>query len=196
MKLEDSTGTGNGAKVDSKNRLHVKSVSTTEPQEQTKQGNSFDIDSALIALTSANPSGVFFIKNNEDVDFVLETLFFNFGPSTGGAGVLLIEVLRNPTVGTLISGGTDIEKRNRNFGSSSTLNADAKGGAEADTVTNGDRFFDILESPSKQFPIPVDITIPKGSSIAVRITPQTGNTAMNVIVGGRGFKDTLLEKTV
>ena len=123
-------------------------------------------------------------------------MFFNFGPSTGGAGIILVEVIRNPSVGTLISGGTDIASRNRNFGSSSTLAADVKGGAETDTITDGERFFDIFEFPSKQFPIPVDISIPKGSSIAIRITPQPGNTSMDVIIGARVFKDTLLEKTV
>jgi len=196
VRIEDATGTGNAAKVDSKNRVHVKSVNTTEPQEQTKQGNSFDIDSALINLTSALASAVLFIKNNEDVDLVLETLFFNFGPSTGGSGIILIELLRNANQGTIVTAGDAITPRNRNFGSSSTLEADVEGGAEAKTLTNGERFFDVFEFDSKQFPIPVDISIPKGSSIGIRITPPTGNTSIDVIAGARVFKDTLLEKTV
>ena len=112
-------------------------------------------------------------------------MFYNAGPSTGGSGDFKAEVVANPTAGTLISGGTALIPHNLNFGSSKILTSDTLKGAEASTITDGTvRVSTIIPASGTRVLIAFDsIILEPGSSIAVTITPQTGNTAMNIQVG-------------
>lgn len=197
VRIDDGTGTGFGAKVDSKNRLSTRSITVSEPQQQTKEGNSYNINTAVINLSSGSESALLFIKNNEDFDLVLEKLFVSLGKSTAGLSTenVKVTIVRNPSTGTLISGGVDIEKVNRNFGSSNELTAETKKGAEASTLTDGADIADILAQDGNEVIVDIDLSIPKGSSIGVKITPKAANTSMDIVLNARVTLDTFFEET-
>ena len=183
--IKDGTGTGNRAKVDSKNRLSTLAVVESGSTTAALVGDLYKINTETISLTSANASSLLYIKNTNLVPWVLDRVFYNAGTSTGGSGDFLAEVIANPTAGTLISGGTAITPHNLNFGSSKTLTATTLKGAEGSTITDGTvRVSTIIPTSGTRVLISFDaIILEAGSSLAIKITPQTGNTAMNIQVG-------------
>ena len=183
--IKDGTGTGNTAKVDSKNRIRSLSTIETGGTEAALDGNLYNVNTFTINLTSANQSALLYIKNTNADSWVINRVFYNAGVSTGGTGDFLAEVVANPTAGTLISAGTDITPYNLNFGSSKILTATTKKGAEGSTVTDGEiRVGTIIPTSGTRVLIAFDsIIMDPGSSLAVTVTPQTGNTSMNIQVG-------------
>jgi len=183
--IKDGTGTGQRAKVDGKNRLHSFSTIETGGTEAATEGDLYNINSGTINLSTSNKSALLYIKNTDTVSWVVNRVFYNAGVSTGGAGEFLAEVAANPTLGTLISAGVDLPAFNLNFGSSKQLSADLKVGAEGSTVTDGVvRVGTIIPTSGTRVLISFDsIILESGSSLAVTITPQTGNTSMNIQVG-------------
>jgi len=186
FEITDGGGKGYSAEVDSENRLRVFSISEQEVDNASSLGNSYNFNTGVINLTSASKSAVLYIKNNGDPDLVLTQLYYSMGNSTGGAGDVLVTVLRNPTTGTIISNAVDMEVGgvNRNFGSSKSLTTDSYKGAEGNTFTNGVKITDTIIN---QAPIRVaielgGISIPKGSSIGIDITPATSNSNVNIVL--------------
>ena len=183
--IQDGTGQGNRAKVDAKNRLHTFSTIETGGTEAALVGDLYNVNTETISLTSANASALVYMKNTDTVPWIYNRVFYNAGPSTNGSGDFLAEVVANPSAGTLISSGTALTPHNLNFGSSKELTATTLKGAEGSTVTDGTvRVSTIIPTAGTRVLIAFDsIILEPGSSIAVRITPQTGNTAMNIQVG-------------
>lgn len=184
FEITDGGGKGYSAEVDSENRLRVFSISEQEVYNASSLGNSYNFNTGVINLTSANKSAVFYIKNNGDSDLIITQLFYLIGNSTAGTGDVLVTVLRNPTTGTIISNAVAMEMDgvNRNFGSSKNLTTDSYKGAEASTFTNGDK---IIESIIDQSPTRVAVevgglVIPRGTSIGIDITPATSNSSLDV----------------
>ena len=186
----DGKGTGKRAEVDLNNRLQVFSISEGLSLDAAKNGENYNINTGSITLTSANQSAVLYMKNNEDKTFVITDVIVILGASTGGSGDLTVEVIRNPTTGTIISGASDVAVvGNRNFGSSREFVADIYKGAEGNTITNGTDFSDTTRSAAStviHFDADV-IAMPKGTSIGVNITPQASNTSMAVKIAVVGY---------
>ena len=183
--IKDGTGTGNKAKVDSKNRLRTLAVIETGGTTAALIGDLYNVNTETISLTSANASSLLYIKNTDQIPWVVDRVFYNAGVSTGGSGDFLAEVIANPTDGTLISGGTAITPHNLNFGSTKSLTATTLKGVEGSTITDGEvRVSTIIPTSGSRVLIAFDaIILPAGSSLAIKITPQTGNSAMNIQVG-------------
>jgi hypothetical protein len=184
FQIQDGTGTNYKLKVDEKNRLRTFSITETESANASIFGDSYNVNTGIINLTSANKSAVFYVKNNGDDDLIIDTLFYLIGNSTSGTGDVLISVLRNPTTGTIIDNAVDMEMAgvNRNFGSSKTLTADFYKGDEGNTFTNGVKVIESIfnQSPTRSAISVGALVIPKGSSIGVDMTPATGNTNLDV----------------
>ena len=195
----DGTGSGKRAKVDNHNRLHVDAITFGRSEQEVELGNGYSVNTGTISLTSANKSACLYVKNEEDFDMVLTIMVYIFGNSNAN-GDCTIDVIKNPTTGTIISGASAAEMAgvNRNFGSSVTLK-DATlvyKGAEGNTFTNGTKVISsIVQTPSRTPIIIGDIVLPKGSSIGFDVTPPTGNTAMNIQLGLGFFIDTLKDIT-
>jgi hypothetical protein len=193
MRIGDGTGNGYETKVDSENRLHVDSVSRSQIQQAALKSNAFNINTGSITLTSANASGIFYIKNNEGSPLVLNEILVIIGATTGGSGDALIEIIKNPTTGTLISGATDVDSTcNRDFGSAKILTADQYKGAEGNTITDGEIYASTTRS---SFGTLVEfnsstIVLRKGNSLAVRYTPPASNTSQDVTVAVTSFLET------
>jgi hypothetical protein len=186
----DGTGSGNEAAVDKNNRLQVLAISEGYSIEAAIQGENYNLNTGSISLTSSNKSAVFYLKNNEDKAFIIEDIIVILGASTGGTGDLVVDVVRNPSTGTIISNAVDVDiVANRNFGSNRPLTADSYKGVEGDTITDGSDFADTTRSSAGtviHFDSDV-IILPKGSSIGINITPQASNTSMNVKIAIVGY---------
>ena len=179
--IQDGTGKGYLAKVDSDNRLYTKSVVSTEQEHESSNGLAYNINTGIITLTNATKTPVLYLKNNEELDLIIDTVLYMTGASTGGSGDVLVEIVRNPTAGTIVSGASDVEMNvNRNFGSTRSLSVNAYKGATGNTLTDGVKFIEsILSTATQRVAVSVGaVIIPKGSSIAIQITPPTGNTSM------------------
>jgi hypothetical protein len=184
-KIEDSTGKRYGERVDENNRLHTRSVTTSENFQATVRGDSYNINTGIINLTNAVETPLIYVKNNEDVDLHILTIVVGAWTSTNGSGtdgVPKIVIIRNPTTGTIItSTPTDVDiNSNRNYGDSKTLTIDAYKGATGDTMTNGDDHIIIQTGTSGRTVIPIDEILTKGDSIGVKYTPQGSNTSQKV----------------
>lgn len=185
MIIKDGTGAGYTAQVDGEGRLHVLAISETEGEFLSERGDTYNVNSGTITLTTANASGVLFIKNLGSTSIHINTVGYLIGNSTGGTGDLLAEIIANPTTGTLISGATDVDINvNKNFGSTKSLNVQAYKGAEGNTVTNGTvAYTSLLPGAARSYVINTGtIILPTGASLAIRLTPQTSNTNMDVQV--------------
>ena len=186
----DGKGTGKRAGVDENNRLLTFAISEGLSLDAAKDGENYNLNTGAITLTSANESAVLYIKNNEEKNFIIEDVIVILGASAGGTGDLTIELVRNPTTGTIISGASDVAVvGNRNFGSSRELVADVYKGAEANTLTNGDLFSDTTRSSAStvvHFDADV-MVLPKGTTLGVNVTPQPSNTSMSVKIAVVGY---------
>lgn len=194
MEIHDGSGTGYRAKVDKRKRLHTDSVTFGRSELEVEEGNGYNINTGIVNLTSANKSAVLYFKNSEDDPVVITSLFYLFGDSNVSSGEILVDVLRNPSTGTIVSNAVDAEMAgvNRNFGSTKNLSADIYKGVEGDTFTNGDKVIESLfaDSPGRYTLNVGDIVLTKGSSIGFNITPPSGNTSMNVEFAFSCFLDT------
>jgi hypothetical protein len=180
MKITDGTGTGLEAAVDATNRLLVEAVTESEQLEATAHGESFQIGSGPITLTNTADSAVLFYKNNEDRDIIITAVNVTSSKQTGSsAGVFLAKLW---TEGTALSAGTAQTALNNNFGSNNTLDATITAGQTGATVTDGvaNGVFYIPEAI--YFHTDVAWVFPKGSSIAMSVTPGASNTSVTITV--------------
>jgi hypothetical protein len=176
--IKDGTGQAHNAKVDSTNRLLVEAVTESEQLEAAAKGNSYQIGSGNINLTSANASAVLYFKNNEDMDVILTAVNITSTKQTGATGgVFLATVYKNATG---LSAGTDLNAVNSNFGSNQLLDSTITGGQEAATVIGGIAIGGFYIQEAEFFNTEIAWVIPKGSSVSLTITPAASNTSLNI----------------
>lgn len=205
FRITDGKGRGNEVAVDNRQRLLVAALIETESNFYTLEGLKFNINTGNITLTSAAKTSVLYLKNNDDRDLYVDSLIYNIGNSTNGAGQFYVDIIRNPTAGDIITNANDVDigttsNANLNFGSSNTLDADIYKGATGETVLSGGG--EILKTINKN---PADriiidpaggFILPKGSTFGINYTPPVGNTtqivefAINVHVRGEDLRGT------
>ena len=190
MIIDDGTGHGFQAKVDDEYNLHTRSVRTHEVTYATLMAEAFSTVYGAINLTSANESALALALWQEtDNPIVIFRQIMSFGPSTGGAGLCRVRVIRNPTGGTLISNGTAITPVNGNFGSSAVPGGTWKKGAEGSTVTGGTNVMDLGIGPNYVLnETDINWILANNNSMAIAITPPPGNTGMNVYLHENFYK--------
>ena len=189
-----SGSSGDTAEVDTSNRLQTFATSQTNATSQALIGDSYNINTGTINLTSANSSALLYLKNTDTVTWTVGRVFYNAEVSTGGSGGWLAEVAANPTAGTLISGGTAFLPYNFNFGSAKQLTSTCLKGAEGSTATGGTQgaVSTIIPASGTRVLIPFDsVVLEPGSSLAVIITPPTGNTSMDIQVGVNLYREAM-----
>lgn len=180
MIIKDGSGAGYTAKVNSGNRLFTNSVTIPVDLEAMLEGKSFIVQTSTINLTTDTASAVLYIKNTSADDLVINEFGIGLGASTGGSGTALVENLRNPTGGTIVSGATDATVKNRNFGSVKSLTANSYEGAQGNTLTGGESYTaSVFETPFFILS-PSLVVLGPGSSTGFRVTPPTGNTSLDV----------------
>jgi hypothetical protein len=182
--ITDGTGSGNAAKISSTNRLAVDAISVAEERFFVGQEDAFNINTGIINLTNGgSSSGLLYMSNTAEEKLIVITAFiYLLGNSTGGAGTedMLIQVIANPTGGTLIDSGTAFPPGNRYLGSQKVLPATVLRGAQGSTITGGTVLIESLFPGSGRNSVPVATIVPPGSSVAVDVTPKASNTNQDV----------------
>jgi stress response protein SCP2 len=183
--IKDGVGTGNQAQVDTTNRLRTRTVSATESEEAAKEGNAFNLNTGVITLTSANESAVMYVKNNDSDTFHIESIALGIDNATGitAGDQFKITIVRNPTVGTIVSDAVDVDINvNRNFGSVDTITSDVYKGGEGKTLTDGIDALLLYQGDSGRLFAGITLMLPKGTSIGIKIDPPAGNTSVDCYV--------------
>ena len=170
------------ASVDDTFRLLTRSVTESESQSATEEGDAFNLNTGIIALSSSTESAIAYYQHNEESAFIIETIVVGVGSAGTTTDVSTVTLIRNPTAGTIISGASagDI-LQNRNFGSSKTLGASTfLKGAEGNTITGGDDFALFFQSAGGRLAAPLNIELNKGDSIGVKVDTNTTSGSTNV----------------
>jgi hypothetical protein len=192
--IKDGTGSGKVAKVDNNNQLHTFSVTETENQQSTRLGNSYNLNTGTIGLTSSTASGVMYFKNDEapvngESSFIIDAIAIGIDNQGTQAGACNITIVRNPTGGTLISNAVAVDmNQNRNFGSSKELDSLVYKGVEGDTLTGGNDIALFYQNVGTRAYYSIDMEVPKGSSIGVKIDTQTTSGTTNLYVAIIGHR--------
>lgn len=183
--IQGANNPGNRAQVDEFGRVEAHAVSITESTDSAIRGETFNLNTGNITLTSDADTPLFYVKNDgEDRDIIVSRVFFTFLGSTGGTGDVNASVISNPTGGTVTT-GSELDIFNFNFGSGNTISIDSNMGGTGATVTGGltpIRF--LFTGDTQRHLISFDsIILPRGASMVVMLEPPTGNTSMVVQAG-------------
>jgi hypothetical protein len=183
-----------GMHVDQNEQAHVFALNRTVNQDAVRKGNAYNINTGIIGLTSTTESGVIYFKNDEapvngESSFIIDAIAIGIDNLGTQAGACNITVVRNPTGGTIVDNAVDVSmNKNRNFGSSNTLSSLAYKGVEGDTLTGGDDIALFFQNAGTRGYYPIDMEVPKGSSIGVKIDTQTTAGTTNLYVALIGHR--------
>jgi hypothetical protein len=177
-KIDDGTGKGYSAQVDANNRVHTQSITESEALHAAEVGDAYNINTGLISVTG--DATLVYIKNNEDRDLIIEAIALGSFEGITHSDDPYITLVRNPTAGDLISDATAVSmNQNRNFGASKTLTADAYKGKVSGTITGGNDIAILQATPGGRSFYPIDFVIPKGNSLAVKLTANASSGTAN-----------------
>lgn len=182
--IKDGEGSGVYAGVTNGNRIKVVSISVPVDDAANRQGEAFHLNTGLITLTNDLETTVFYLRNNETVDLVLDSALFCLGGSTNGSGDGRVIVVYNPTAGDIITNANAGFQSNSNVGATRILLADLYIGASGETKVTGSQGPSVLV-PTGTGNLPVSgptTIIPQGRSIAINIIPPAGNTSQKIQV--------------
>lgn len=178
--IEDGAGTGYTARVNSDNRLFTFAESVPAGTVASANKKMWGVSTGNITLTSANTSGIAYLKYAGVHALVIPRITFTTGASTGGSDNATWVVRQNSTTGTLVSNATALTTLNRNFsGTSGSLTGSQFKGVEGATVTNGTEVGSlslgagIFTLDINDFPYVLE----NGNSISVEVTPPASNTS-------------------
>ena len=180
IKILDGHGTGFEARINKEGRVLTAGISMPAIQNAACRGKAYNLQTSKINLTSAASSGIMYLQNNDsDHTVVLGELRTFLGQSNSPGDTELI-MYANPTGGTLLTAGTAVTPVNRNFGLTVPALATAYEGAEGKTITGGVVAIAAIAQSGVGAGVQLYFVIPNGKSLAVSITPPTGNTSMAV----------------
>ena len=182
MKIVDGKGRGYSAEVDADNKFHVLATTRSENELATIDGESFNINTGVMTITGTLSSALLYLKNNETRGIHVEALAVGIISSNSSTSAVTT-VVRNPTSGDIIGGASAVDiESNRNFGSSKTLDVDAYKGAAANTFNDGDDSLIFQHNPSSRLFATIDLYIPQGKSIGIKVLPPGGNSSMEIYI--------------
>ena len=180
MKIKDGTGAAFLAAVTSEGKLKVQSTTEPEIHHHIELGHTWNLESGYQTLTSANASDILYLKNTGSGLMHIDLYIVLAKESTGGSGDLLVEILRNPLAGTVVSDAVAANAVNMNFGHKDTPQGDYYSGGEGKTLTGHDNALVSKATADSRLLLGVLTVLPQGASMGVRITPPTGNTSVDV----------------
>lgn len=172
-----------GLIIDSTGAALTRSTNQSRAQEATFKGESFNISTGIINLTTAGSSGLFYYKHFEDSPLEIDEILLGLEDNgTDSNPTSLMTITKNPTAGTLISTATAVDHLiNRNFSSVAALdNSLAYKGAEGHTVTDGTVYDEEYVSGGRNTFYP-DVVLKKGNSITIQLDLQV-NAALDLDV--------------
>lgn len=135
MRIQDGAGSGNWAKVTSRNKLAT--LSTIQWEEHVnsvtdEQAFMFSTTGFIALTTTGTEMGMFYLKNTStSKNLIISSV------RTCGNVVQKVIFYKNPTGGTLISGASAGSATNLNFSSANAADATVYKGADGNTLTGG-----------------------------------------------------------
>jgi hypothetical protein len=130
FQIEDGTGDGYQAKVNSKNMLNTNAITQSVKYYINRQGNFY---SCTVTVTASGAGDCFFyLKNTDDPDLIIQRL------SVHAASNEVIKGYLNDS-GTPV-GGTNYVPINRNGGSANLCDCDAQYGVNITGMSGGHNF--------------------------------------------------------
>jgi len=181
--IKNGKGNGDLAEVDSLGRLHTKATTETAFESAIVKGAGYTIATGVVNLTNDVEAGVFYFTSNEDSDVVIDNIIISVGGSDVTGDIIRTDVIA-PSGGTLISGGTALPIINMRASNQRAFAGTALVGGTGFTVTGGFGAADIRhQSQSSQDRS--GLIIPKGTSLAMKMQPPSGNSSLNVFVSLR-----------
>jgi hypothetical protein len=189
MQIEDGSGTGKRAKVDNDLKLNTRAVTESEFDNATLSGKAFNINTEFITVTNATEIPLLYLKNNEQEDLVIAAWFVGTDNAAGSATRLsLLKAYPNPTAGTIITAGNDLEAVNRAIGNTNTLDAVIKSGGDGFTFTANTTpvLYQTQGSSARAFGN-VQLCVKKGSSILIT-SQMYGLTSLDIYTGFQVYK--------
>ena len=174
--IEDGTGKGFLAKVDSTNKLEVRAVSLPSRSSAVQLEEGFEIGTLPVTFTGTSETALLFVKNNGST-LILEVFEFSGAESTGGTSdVCLLKLYQLPTG---ITNGTPGGAVNSRFGSSKSLKVDVEiGDGSTSAVSGGSLFGGSYVKYVGQAVFDGPWVLPQGQSVALTVTPPASNTSM------------------
>jgi fermentation-respiration switch protein FrsA (DUF1100 family) len=182
MIIENGVGNGNKAEVDENNQLHTFSITEDEAKAANSIGNEYNINTGTIAFStnSSTRTTILYFKNDEDQDYVATAIAVGLGTrSATVSDAANIWLVRNPTSGSTITNANAVDiNSNSNFGSNKSLKSTtlAYKGADGEGATSGGSDHALLYMTDGRLLAGLNMTIPKGSSIAIEIDGNTSGT--------------------
>jgi hypothetical protein len=181
---------GNVAKVDSNKRLNTATITETESDHSCDASiaERYNVNTGDLTLTNATKTSVLYIKNTGTYPIIITSLIYNLGATTSGTGDVLIEVIRNPTLGDIVTNANNVQigttsNANQNFGSANSMTGLFYKGASGETAFTDGAVSISTRSAANTGRIVITLgtlTISKGSSIGINYTPPTSNTSQKV----------------
>lgn len=176
------------AGVNENEQLLTFAVTEDEAQQALNKGNSYNINTGIIAFTGTAASSFLYFKNDEDEPYVITGIavgVYNRSVTVDNDPELVI--YRNPTGGDIISDATAVEsKTNNNFSSSNTLKSTtlAYAGKDGGTLTGGGVHARVLLSDGRSFAT-LNFELGKGAAIGFTIDIGTsgGCNAYMALIG-------------
>jgi hypothetical protein len=172
---------GDKAVVDPQGRLSVSSTSLTRYEQAARDGRAFNVNTGQFTVSGGGEYGLTYLKNLGSKDLELQSWFFSIDNLTGTTtGTPVIKAYFNPTGGTLISGGTEISRVNRNGGASDSFTdvTALKASTSTATVTGvSDPVLLQTQGSGRGFGN-IFLTLPKNSSIALTVDLKTDGNAL------------------
>ena len=152
-----------------------------------------------LVLQYNKPSSRGYLHRHRRVVVVVDRVVVILGTATGGTGDWLVQVVRNPTGGTLLTNAVPAGVSNSNHGSSSAYPGNAyrtltpvstgAAGTNYDTLTGGSGAVQPLKPTIDRVILPLGRRLPRGSSLGVNVTPPAGTTAAQALVVAHVFVD-------
>lgn len=168
----DGTGKGYKAKVDKGNRVHTFSITESEQDFATLNGDSYNINTGNVNISGS--SALLYFKNDEDTSFIVDAIALGFSTGSNGA-TPSVTLKRNPTAGTIIDNATNVDmNESRNFGSSKTLKTTtlAYKGNSGNTFTDGSDIAQFYTGLNGRLFATINFELPRGSSLGIHVNPE------------------------
>lgn len=187
--IENGAGTPHPLKIDINNRAHVQAVSEEESLHSSELGNAYNLNTGYITFTGGANGTLGYFKNDEQDDFVIESIALGTGDEGTYTSSPYITIVRNPSGGDLITDASaGSMKQNRNFDSNNVLGTGTLfyKGKVSGTLTGGNDLGILQTSKGGRDFFTLNLIIPRGASIGVKLTNNAsgGNiTAYLAFVG-------------
>lgn len=181
------TGTnagGYGNYVDESGRQLSRSVSSTEVEEASLIGDSYNINTGRITGI-AGDSALLYFKNNETRDFIIDLFAVGIGDGLTITDMQDIFIVRSPT-GFSTSTAVDMNG-NLNVGSNRTLDATVYKGANGATLTGGTNLGVFFHQENSRLAVSnLKLIVPNGGSLGIKVelNASGGSCEMYAAISG------------